>query len=175
MAIDLYMTENVTVILETYIEKDSPLHKGVEMEVTYSNHCSENFTENQGRIRSSYSSYEETTMRDCYILLTAPVGFTISAFLSTTPSYLEGSYFEVFDGNLTTASKLLTVNTDYVDPRMVFSTGRFLFLHNKNSSSGYVTLDLNYMVTGKGRGCGGKMQNVLGVLSSPLYPEIYKQ
>ncbi|XP_026326618.1 cubilin homolog [Hyposmocoma kahamanoa] len=178
MPIDLYLTGSVTVILETYTETDSLLHKGVEMEVTYSKLCPGNYTEKQGRIRSSsaYSPYEETTTQHCYTLITAPEGFTISAyFLSIIQAYTKGYNFEVFDGNSTTASKLLTVKTDSIDPPMLFSTGRFLLLHSVYTPSMHATFDLYYVATDKGRGCGGKMQNTLGILSSPLYPEVYRQ
>ena len=53
-------------------------------------------------------------------------------------------------------------------PDPFFSTTNRIGIRLRKESSGH--LDLTYLATDKGRGCGGTLFNYFGALSSPLFP-----
>ncbi|XP_063636066.1 cubilin-like [Cydia splendana] len=173
---DYYLYGTIILNLYTSPDYDSEEHRGFEIEVTHVDFCGRNYTEPQGRIRAPRRDSEETA-KDCYTLITAPENYTISVyFITVNPDYFnEEVYLEVFDGDKTNTKSLVRVAGEYDSQLAVFSTGRYLLLHNHQEAGDRVGFDLNYIVTDKGQGCGGKMQNEYGQVASPLYPNTYRQ
>lgn len=177
-SIDFYLMGSVRINLITSPVTDSINHKGFEIEVVFPGYCSRNYTEPQGRIQTKELDYEEhTNLKDCYTLITAPENHTISVyFLYTRSEYWnEEAHLDVFDGDKTTATRLARITSDYQDNIPLFSTGRYMLLHNHPVSDDVISYDLNYVTTDKGRGCGGKLFNLVGKVTSPLYPALYRQ
>ncbi|XP_049865550.1 cubilin homolog [Pectinophora gossypiella] len=175
--IDLYLTGSVTVYVQTSPDSDSKKYKGMEIQVSLNGFCGRNYTEPQGRISSSYGTIPNDAPKDCYTLITAPENFTISVyFLHVQPNYYdEDVYLDIYDGNSTAATRLHRVNSEADDDVAVFSTGTSILLHNHFTDTDFVTYDLNYVTSDKGRGCGGKLHNLLGKVYSPMYPSVYRQ
>ncbi|KAJ8725267.1 hypothetical protein PYW07_016225 [Mythimna separata] len=155
---------------------DSKVYKGVEIEAVFTGFCGRNYTEPHGRVQAPYVS-DPSPIHDCYTLITAPVNYTISVyFLSAVPSYWNADcYLEIFDGNTTTAPSLSKIHTEYENNNPIFSTGRYLLFHNHEHNGDRVMFDVNYVTSDKGRGCGGKLHSVMGKVTSPLYPNVYRQ
>ncbi|CAH0628596.1 unnamed protein product [Chrysodeixis includens] len=177
MTTDIYVLGSVAVNIITTVESDSKTHKGVEIEVAYAGFCGRNYSEPYGRMQSTYPSQSDTTtIDDCYTLITAPENYTISAyFISSNPDYWDDEcYLDIFDGNSTSAKRILKIHQDY-NNRPVFSLGRYMLLHNHVHNYNRVGYDLNYIITNKGQGCGGKMHSEYGKITSPLYPNTYRR
>ncbi|KAJ8727243.1 hypothetical protein PYW08_015640 [Mythimna loreyi] len=173
---DFYVYGTTSINLMTSAESDSKVHKGVEIETAFTGFCGRNYTEPYGRVQAPYVS-DSGFNHDCYTLITAPVNYTISVyFLRAIPSYWNADcYLEIFDGNNTTATSLSKIHTEYENNKPVFSSGRYLLFHNHENSGDRVMFDVNYVISDKGRGCGGKLHSVLGKVTSPLYPNVYRQ
>ncbi|CAB3228775.1 unnamed protein product [Arctia plantaginis] len=175
-AVDYYVYGGTSINIITSLESDSKVYKGVEIEVAFVGFCGRNYTEPQGRIQTSYSLVDVHVDIDCYTLITAPENNTISLyFLNIVPYYWdENAYLKIYDGNRTKDRELLNIHSEYENNYPVFSTGRYMLLHNHQNENNVVTFDLNYVTTDKGRGCGGKIHNALGSVTSPLYPNPYR-
>ncbi|XP_028157640.1 cubilin homolog [Ostrinia furnacalis] len=176
--IEFYMTGRVTITLQTYPESDSYSHKGFEIEALQSGYCSENYTEPYGRVRSNDDNYYISDNRkDCYTLITAPENRTVSVyFLRYGPTYWnDDMYLEIHDGNSTSAKSLKKLDTNFNDILAAFSTGRYMLIHNHVAENGYFSYDLTYVTTDKGPGCGGSLHSDVGRITSPFYPNIYRQ
>ncbi|KAJ8727242.1 hypothetical protein PYW08_015639 [Mythimna loreyi] len=173
---DFYVYGTTSINLMTSAESDSKVHKGVEIETAFTGFCGRNYTEPYGRVQAPYVS-DSGFNHDCYTLITAPVNYTISVyFLRAIPSYWNADcYLEIFDGNNTTAPSLSKIHTEYENNNPVFSSGRYLLFHNHENSGDRVMFDVNYVISDKGRGCGGKLHSILGKVTSPLYPNVYRQ
>lgn len=181
---DVYVTGSVTLTLITSAESDSKPHKGVDFEVASVGFCGKNYTGTQGKIQTiySYKYYDETYVtspesKDCYTLITAPDNNTISAyFISVNPSYWNDDvYLDIFDGKDTSSRKIITINKDYDTVMPLFSTGRYILMHNRGKGDEHVQYEMVYVTTDKARGCGGKLTIELGRVTSPMYPDIYRQ
>lgn len=174
---DFYVYGTTSINLITSPESDSNVHKGVEIEAVFTGFCGRNYSEPYGRIQSVYGSgSSEISENDCYTLITAPVNYTISAyFLSVMPDYWDQNcYLDIFDGNVTSAPRLAKIHTEYENNIPIFSTGRYMLLHNHENNNDRLTFDLNYVITNKGRGCGGKLHSEVGRITSPMYPTVYR-
>ncbi|KAG6453574.1 hypothetical protein O3G_MSEX008219 [Manduca sexta] len=177
---DFYVYGNIYINLVTSAETDNLNHRGVLIEVSYPGNCARNYTEPQGIIKSNYAeSYDSNAPKDCYTLITAPENHTISLyFISASQNYWgQESFLEIFDGNNTNAPQLIKITTEYSNP--VFSSGRYILLHNHDSDvdssyTAHMNYDLVYMTTDKGKGCGGRLMNIIGKVTSPLYPRVYR-
>ncbi|XP_050561143.1 cubilin-like [Spodoptera frugiperda] len=174
---DLYLNGAVTLNLITSPITDSKVHKGVDIEVVFAGFCGRNYTEPYGRVQAAYAGYSDTTLSDCYTLITAPENYTISAYIfNAAPDYWnENSYVDVYDGKNSNAARLVRIATSYEGNNPIFSTGRYLLLHNHENNGDRVTFDLVYVTTNKGRGCGGKLHTVEGKVTSPMYPNVYRR
>lgn len=176
--VEFYFTKTTTITLQTSPESDSLRHKGFEIEFLISNYCGENYTQPYGRVRSGDEGYYSTEDRaDCYTLITAPENHTVSAyFLRISPTYWsDDMYLQLHDGNSTSAKSLKKIDVNYNDVLAAFSTGRHMLIHNHLSGYGYISYDLTYLTTDRGPGCGGKMHSQVGRITSPFYPDIYRQ
>lgn len=176
---DLYVTGSVAITLITSPDSDSARYKGFELEIAFAGFCGNNYTDTQGKILSPYAYYDTTdsyTVDDCYTLITAPENHTISVyFLSVTPDYWnEDVYLDIYDGSDKTTKKLASVKKDY-EENPAFSTGRYMLLHSHKNNGDRVYYELNYITTDKGPGCGGKLINEIGIVTSPMYPEKYRK
>ncbi|KAF9421742.1 hypothetical protein HW555_002423 [Spodoptera exigua] len=122
---DLYLNGATKLNIITSSESDSNVHKGVEMEVVFAGFCGRNYTEPYGRVQAAYAGYSDTTLSDCYTLITAPDNYTISAYIfNAAPDYWnENSYVDVFDGKDSNAPKLVRIATSYEGNKPIFSTG----------------------------------------------------
>ncbi|XP_075972498.1 cubilin homolog [Anticarsia gemmatalis] len=174
---NLNLYGGVTLNLITSADSDSKAYKGVEIVTETAGLCSKNYTEPQGRLYNSYGG-EDNSSRECFTLITAPENYTISAyFISTNPNFWDrSSYLEIFDGNATTSKRLMKSSSlsASISENAVFSTGRYMLLHSDYSSSPLM-YDMNYVITDKGVGCGGKLHNIIGTVTSPMYPETYRK
>ncbi|XP_041982769.1 cubilin-like [Aricia agestis] len=180
-SVDFYVTGSVKINLITSSEAGSS-HKGVDLEVSYLGICNKNYSEAQGRIQNTYEAPLMTLENDkgewdCHTLITVPENHTVSTyFLSANPVYWnEGVFLEIFDGNVTTAPLLRNISKEYSENYPVFSSGRYMLLHNHIVNTDAVTFDLVYVATDKGKGCGGKLTTEDGQVTSPLYPEVYRR
>ncbi|XP_045491488.1 LOW QUALITY PROTEIN: cubilin homolog [Colias croceus] len=176
-SLDFYVSGGVSLNLITSPESTSK-HKGVDIQVSQVGYCGRNYTEPYGRIQTVYLENIYPINNDCFTLITAPENYTISIYMITiVPDYYFNSraFFAIFDGDKTTSPLLLKVQSDYVS-RSVFSTGRYILMHNHViNGNEQIIYDLNYIITNKGRGCGGKIVNELGRFTSPMYPEVYRK
>ncbi|XP_075972136.1 cubilin [Anticarsia gemmatalis] len=174
-SIDFFVYGSTSINLITSPEADNEVHKGVEVEIAFVGFCGRNYTELQGRVQTYYGINSD--VQDCYTLITAPENHTISGyFLSVTPDYSdENTYLEIFDGDKTSAKQLVKIEHSYENSNYpVFSSSRYLLLHNHQIDNNRITFDMSYVTTDKGSGCGGKMNNLVGAVTSPLYPKTYR-
>ncbi|CAK1578706.1 unnamed protein product [Parnassius mnemosyne] len=174
-SVDLYITGDVLINLQTTSEADLRSYKGFEIEFVFTGFCGRNYTDPQGRLKALYPTEEEED-KDCYTLITAPENNTIALyFFFISPDYYSNDvYLEIFDGDKRSAPSLVKIVKEFSEYTAVFSTGRNLLLYNHPVNKNQVTFDSNYVVTDKGRGCGGKLHNVVGRVASPMYPAIYR-
>lgn len=127
--------------------------------------CYRNFTGTQGRIKVADSS------ESCDIFIKAPVNTTLSLYyndLSFSEYDCNRENVEVFDAR--TNSSLQKV-CEFVDAgKSLFSNTnelRIRFLLN-----GYYTqIDITYLASTDGPGCGGDFYNTKGLLTNPYFPE----
>ncbi|CAH2083519.1 unnamed protein product [Euphydryas editha] len=179
-SIDYYATGSIKINLQTTAESTST-HKGIDISISYLGLCGRNYTELQGRVQSESMAYitdaADTGEQHCFTLITVPENYTISMyFISVSPVYWNHQVFlKIFDGNTTDAPLLTEISMEYREYVQVFSTGRYLLLHNHIMGAESVVYDFNYLSTDKGRGCGGRLQNSAGRVTSPLYPDIYRK
>lgn len=176
-AIDFYVYGAATINIITSPDTDNEIHRGAEIEVAFLGFCGRNYTEPQGRVVSNYISHpSDLTNDDCYTLITAPMNHTISAyFLNVIPEYWDDeTYLEIFDGNKPTARRLVKIQKEYEDNYPLFTTGRYMLLHNHQHEDNRVSYDLNYVTTNKGAGCGGNISNIIGAVTSPFFPNTYR-
>ncbi|CAK1578705.1 unnamed protein product [Parnassius mnemosyne] len=174
-SVDLYITGDVLINLQTTSEADLRSYKGFEIEFVFTGFCGRNYTDPQGRLKALNPTDGEED-KDCYTLITAPENNTIALyFFFISPDYYSNDvYLEIFDGDKRSAPRLVKIVKEFSEYTAVFSTGRNLLLYNHPVNKNQVTFDSNYVVTNKGRGCGGKLHNVVGRVASPMYPAIYR-
>ncbi|KAJ0177495.1 hypothetical protein K1T71_007504 [Dendrolimus kikuchii] len=174
--LELYFYGSVNINLLTSPDTVTSQYKGVDIQFVYVGFCSRNYTEPHGRIQSSYVSHNDHSEHSCYTLITAQENYTISLyFLAVTPNYWDQEcYLQIFDGNDTKSKELIKIQGSYDYNYPIFSSGRYLLLHNHENANNRLTYDLSYVTTDKGPGCGGKLVNELGRVTSPLYPSVYR-
>ncbi|XP_013175197.1 PREDICTED: cubilin-like [Papilio xuthus] len=173
-SVDLYVYGEISMYLKTTSES-SRSYRGFDIEFVNSGFCGRNYTDTQGRIKSMYPLPDDSM--DCYTLITAPEHHTVALyFIFISPDYdNDAVYLKIFDGANTTSPLLARFAKEGVAYVAVFSTGRSLLLHNHGENSRILSFDSTFVSTDKGRGCGGKLNNVVGRIMSPLYPEVYRQ
>lgn len=169
--VDMYSFSDFKINLISSAEPSLKKYKGFKIEMKFVTWCPPNYTEPQGRIQSLHYG-DVKDKRDCYTLITAPENYTISLYAFTISKVdSDFGFLKFYDGNKLTSPLLRTVYV-YEDDTAIFSSGRYLLLHNHINVSA-ITYDLNYMTTNKGRGCGGKLHNIVGIVTSPFYNDIY--
>ncbi|GBP07549.1 Cubilin [Eumeta japonica] len=147
-------------------------HRGVEMEISSISGCSRNYTEPQGRIQVTET---ESNSEKCSILISVPENITISLyFMYVFIPWEVTMTLQIFDGDTATATLLTTISESDSDIA-VFSTGSNVLIRKNGTQAGSgISFDMNYYTSDKGRGCGGRLHNVVGYVASPLYPETYR-
>ncbi|GBP07543.1 Cubilin [Eumeta japonica] len=170
-SVDIYLTGNSKINLITAPESEKS-HRGVEMEISSISGCSRNYTEPQGRIQVTQT---ESNSEKCSILISVPENITISLyFIYVTMPWDGTSNLQIFDGDTTTATLLTTISESNSDIA-VFSTGSKVLIWKNGTYSGWgIGFDMNYYTSDKGRGCGGRLHNIVGNVASPLYPNTYR-
>ncbi|KAF4524800.1 hypothetical protein B566_EDAN010175 [Ephemera danica] len=145
--------------------------KGFKLEYRYIG-CSRNYTRPQGRIVQNWERREET--HECIQTIETDPNRTISIYFTEmyimTSDNCTTAGMEFRDG-LRPTSRLLARVCGFIIPSPIFSTGNKLYIKSWTTpSSWYRHYDLTYMTTDKGRGCGGRIFNTAGSVTSPLYP-----
>ncbi|KAF4529658.1 hypothetical protein B566_EDAN017694 [Ephemera danica] len=133
--------------------------------------CSRNYTRPQGRIVLSLE--RQDAINECIETIETDPNRTISIYFTVMiilESYnCTAAGIEIRDG-LRPTSRLLARVCGYVTPSPIFSTGNKLYIKFWTTQQVYFQYDLTYMTTDKGRGCGGRIFNTAGSVTSPLYP-----
>lgn len=100
--------------------------------------------------------------------MTVPDNHTVSLYFSSFSYSCDGADgIQVFDGDFATGT--VKNMCGYSNPNPIFSTGNKVSLRIKQQS--YGSLDVTYLASDKGRGCGGTLYNYHGAFASPLFPE----
>ncbi|XP_032520799.2 cubilin homolog [Danaus plexippus] len=174
-SLDYYITSNINIHLQTSAGTTA-VHRGVELEVSFAGFCGRNYTELQGRIIRT-TEIDSDADTDCYTLITVPENYTITIyFISISPAYTNDNvYLDIIDGKDKSSPLLYKITMDYPDVTQMFTTGRYLLLHNHMADQEAVNFDLIYVATNKGRGCGGYIHNEIGRVTSPLHPDTYRR
>ncbi|XP_065362088.1 cubilin homolog [Calliphora vicina] len=137
---------------------------GFKLKATTAEGCFRNFTATQGRIKLSESTDH------CDIYIKVPVNYTLSLYyneLMFSEYDCEKENIEVFDARTNSSLQKLC---EFVD------TGKSLFsnsneLRMRLKLSGYYTqIDITYLASNNGPGCGGDFYNTQGLLTNPYYP-----
>ncbi|XP_013185402.1 cubilin [Amyelois transitella] len=177
-SVDLYVKGPFTMNVITTSDEVIRQYKGLDVEVTKVGFCGRNFTSTYGKIVSVYDPDHNETVKDCYTLVSVPENYTISIYFnSAEASYVPpNTFLIIYDGNTTSSRKLLSLNEKNSDAKSVFSTGGNVLLHNHLLNiDNYITYDITYIATDKGRGCGGYFYGAEGTVTSPFYPAVYRQ
>jgi cubilin len=110
------------------------------------------------------------------LTIKVPENFTISFYFQVFDFFLEPSdtdFLKVYDGSFDNG-ELLETFSGHGLPNPIFSSSNQLSLFYKHDPSikrfFSNKLDILYVATDKGRGCGGEIFNYGGVFTSPLYP-----
>ncbi|XP_057337332.1 cubilin-like isoform X2 [Microplitis mediator] len=132
--------------------------------------CSRNYTSSQGRIIHQ-------GFTDCWMQIIVPPGNTISLYFNSLRlfdvSECTRSYLQIHDGDF--SAPLLATLCGMQIPSPIFSTTNKLSLHSTSERGvTWESYDILYTSTDKGRGCGGIIYNYVGRITSPMYPNNYR-
>ncbi|XP_059471095.1 cubilin-like [Neocloeon triangulifer] len=153
--------------------------KGFKLQYQFA-HCSRNFTKEFGRIHYQ-GRINDNFKGDCSILITTEPNRTIALYFSGLYSNKKSpllnetscsnfSTLRVYDGD-SKSGNILAEYCGVFTPNPVFSTGPTLLISVNQKSNWYQEIfDATYTTSDKGRGCGGIARNVVGSVTSPLYP-----
>ncbi|XP_022177373.1 cubilin-like [Myzus persicae] len=152
---------------------DRKTSKGFRLEYS-STSCQKTYNKHDGRILFN----DDDTAREEECVFTINVGqsnLTISLYISSYRFLGPGisNYLKVYDGPTVSSPLITTLEDMRLIPSPIFSTGSTLTMAYKTYPSSGL-LDMSYTSTDRGRGCGGKMFNVKGTVTSPMYPNLYR-
>ncbi|RZF39688.1 hypothetical protein LSTR_LSTR013176 [Laodelphax striatellus] len=147
--------------------------KGSAFKIEYSSsECSRNLTRTEfGRLRHA------NLVKDCQVVITAPnQNDTVSLYVRQLSFVIRDctSKVAVYDGTNKDGKLLATLCGDF-NTRVLSSTGSALYLHITMAPydtvyQSYVpSFDFSFTTTNKGRGCGGRMIDFAGAISSPFF------
>ncbi|XP_044765339.1 LOW QUALITY PROTEIN: cubilin-like [Coccinella septempunctata] len=145
--------------------------RGFKMEFSLSG-CSSNFTQDSGTI---YAAQENRT--NCMIYLTSSDNTTLSLYFNM---FWQGyrnncstAALEVYDGHSEQSTKLLRY-CGSVTPNPVFgNSNKMLIILSGSQTYTMSSLEATFLASSNGRGCGGKIFDQHGTISSPFYPNNY--
>ncbi|KAJ8923869.1 hypothetical protein NQ315_010451 [Exocentrus adspersus] len=166
---DYYSTgKSLTLTLRSFLT--SQPGKGFKLEYRIAG-CNRNYTSPQGRL------FNSNDKSDCFITITVPQNRTISLYFQKLFIYYSmnctAASFEVRDGEPNGAVLLRTCGLRVPSP--VFSYTNKLYIHVYYKRNSYTqSYDIGYTSTDAGRGCGGELYNYRGWVSSPLYPNEFR-
>ncbi|KAL5234243.1 hypothetical protein ACI65C_001653 [Semiaphis heraclei] len=152
---------------------DKKTSKGFRLEYK-STSCQKTYDKRDGRIL--FSDSDTPREEECVFTISLgqsnlTISLYISSFRFSVPAI--SNYLKVYDGPTVLSPLLTTLNDVRLIPPPVFSTGSTLTMAYKAYPLSGL-LDMSYTSTDQGRGCGGKMFNVKGTVTSPMYPRLYK-
>ncbi|KAL4149890.1 hypothetical protein QTP88_003741 [Uroleucon formosanum] len=147
--------------------------KGFRLEYK-STSCQNTYDKPNGRILFS----DQDTAREEECVFTINVGqsnLTISLYISSfrLGDPASSNYLKVYDGPNVLSPLVITLDGASVIPAPIFSNGSTLTMAYKAYPRRGL-LDMSYTSTDQGRGCGGRIYNVKGMVTSPMYPNLYK-
>ncbi|KAK9890452.1 hypothetical protein WA026_010538 [Henosepilachna vigintioctopunctata] len=137
--------------------------------------CGYNYTQDYGRIVIRDKDIESY----CSVYITSAINSTISLYFNnywyfTANNSCSGSV-EVYDGH-TKDSPLLMKHCGSGNPTPVFSNSNKMWINvtrtNKRLNL-YSKIDATFISTTRGKGCGGKIFDKTGIITSPMYPKNY--
>ncbi|XP_055295203.1 cubilin homolog [Sitodiplosis mosellana] len=135
--------------------------------------CAQNYTQPQGRIFGK-------DLSDCESYISVPENYTITlyftslSFLLNRECTVDNTPLKIYNGR---NNELLESYCADSIPDPLFTATNLLKLKFKNISHAHVSseeYDITYLVTDKGRGCGGALYNYGGTFTSPGYPNTYR-
>uniref|UniRef100_A0A2H8TEF1 Cubilin n=1 Tax=Melanaphis sacchari TaxID=742174 RepID=A0A2H8TEF1_9HEMI len=152
---------------------DQKISKGFRLEYRSTN-CQKTYDKHDGRILFSIA---DAVMEDecVFTINLGQPNLTISLYISSFhfSNSAVSNYLKVYDGPNVSATLLTILNDNRLIPPPIFSTGPSLTMVYKTYPIPGL-LDMSYTSTDQGRGCGGRMFNVKGTVTSPMYPNLYR-
>ncbi|XP_050435751.1 cubilin [Adelges cooleyi] len=138
--------------------------------------CQPSYNNTQGRVMFDMNKISSVS-DDC--VFTIDVGqpnLTISVYFTTFAINDPSNFLKVYDGSSTSAPLLakLTDSSQVYTPVPIFSSASTLTMHYKVSRADSGTMDFSYTSTDQGKGCGGRLFNTKGTVTSPMYPKLYR-
>ncbi|XP_018577861.1 cubilin-like [Anoplophora glabripennis] len=134
--------------------------------------CNRNYTSLQGRIFSSNDKSE------CFITITVPENRTISLYFQKmviSHSFnCKKAAFEVRDNGPNGTTLMRSCGVRIPDPVFSYTNKLYVHIFNEDVSPYMLSYDVGYTSTDAGRGCGGELYNYGGWVSSPLYPNEFR-
>ncbi|VVC39263.1 EGF-like, conserved site,EGF-like calcium-binding domain,CUB domain,EGF domain,EGF-like calcium- [Cinara cedri] len=169
-----YMWSNtVDLKLHTDSQKTS---KGFKLEYSSSN-CRKTYNKENGRVIMNSNQKKSPVVCTFTISLNHP-NLTISVYFSkiNVLNQKDNNFLKIYDGP-SVFSPLINADIPmkYSGPFSIFSTGPSLTMSFKMSPDFIGMFDMIYTSTKEGRGCGGKIYNTEGLVTSPLYPYVYRK
>jgi cubilin len=141
------------------------------LSVNITNACERNYTAMQGRLRINTFDIQK-----CKSTIRVPSNYKISLYFYAFTIYdgknCEKNFMKIYDGSFESGTLLRTA-CGYTLQDPIFSSSNqlslyFSFLEDRTFYKPLI--DVLYVATDKGRGCGGEIFNYAGVFTSPLYP-----
>ncbi|CAI6368736.1 unnamed protein product [Macrosiphum euphorbiae] len=168
-----------TLTLRTVVDQKTP--KGFRLEYMATG-CSTTYTKRYGYIH--HGVYKRISKGDECIFtinlgqsnLTISLFITRLVFMGLQVRSSSSNYLKVYDGPSISSPQVTTLNGMYkMTSHPVFSTGPSLTIAYKTTGGWIGLLDMSYISTDQGRGCGGKMFYMDGTITSPMYPMVYNK
>ncbi|ENN74285.1 hypothetical protein YQE_09257, partial [Dendroctonus ponderosae] len=141
--------------------------------------CNRTIESNDGRIQNDVNNKGD---RDCATIIKADPNTTISIYFMTfyfiNPDKNCTKFgLEIREGNET--GPQIFKACGYQLPNPLFSNSSQLYIRSYNlntrKSNAYYSYNLMYVASEKKYGCGGKIFNSMGMFSSPMYPNPYRE
>ncbi|KAH1029878.1 hypothetical protein HUJ05_003031 [Dendroctonus ponderosae] len=152
--------------------------KGFKLKYALSG-CNRTIESNDGRIQNDVNNKGD---RDCATIIKADPNTTISIYFMTfyfiNPDKNCTKFgLEIREGNET--GPQIFKACGYQLPNPLFSNSSQLYIRSYNlntrKSNAYYSYNLMYVASEKKYGCGGKIFNSMGMFSSPMYPNPYRE
>ncbi|XP_029345465.1 cubilin isoform X2 [Acyrthosiphon pisum] len=178
-AFDFVSKPSNVLTLTLHTVADQKIPKGFRLEYMTTG-CLTTYTKRYGYIHHGDNKQLTSRKDECtFTINLSQSNLTISLFITTFIFIGSGSssnYLKVYDGPSVSSPQVTTLNEKYkITPYPVFSTGPSLTIAYKATDILIGFFDLSYTSTDQGRGCGGKMFNMDGMIMSPLYPMVYSK
>ncbi|XP_050535178.1 cubilin [Daktulosphaira vitifoliae] len=141
--------------------------------------CQPTFNETQGRIVIENNIASPSLDTCTFVIDVGQKNLTISLyFASLLLDKTKNEFLKIYDGSSTTSPLLTTLvdGSHYYSPNPIFSSSSIVTMQLKSQALWSSNImDLTYTSTDQGKGCGGRLFNIEGIVTSPLYPKLYKK